>query len=60
MNGNWTIDTESNKSTDCKLYPILTISTNTDIDRSLTCDSFIVLHTTDITRNRNDSGLKIT
>jgi hypothetical protein len=59
MNGDWSIVEQTNKSI-CKLYPILTISTNTDIDRSLTCDSFIVLHTTDITRNRNESILKIT
>lgn len=32
---------------DLYVFPVLTISTNTDIDRSLTCDSFIVLHTTD-------------
>ena len=31
---------------DLYVFPVLTISTNTDIDRPLTCDSFIVLHTT--------------
>ena len=30
---------------DLTIYPVLTISTNTDIDRPFTCDSFIVLHT---------------
>jgi hypothetical protein len=57
MNSNWTIDTNANPYQNIKVYPVLTISTNTDTLRFLTCDSFIVLHTT---QNRNDSILKIT
>lgn len=36
----WSIDL----SKESKYYPVLTISTNTDIGRNLTSDSFIVLH----------------
>jgi hypothetical protein len=57
MNSNWTIDNGRCPYQNIKVYPILTISTNTDQDRFLTSDSFIVLHTT---LNRNDSILKIT
>jgi hypothetical protein len=60
MNGDWTIDTEKYPCQNFKVYPILTISTNTDQGRSLTCDSFIVLHTTINSRDRNESILKIT
>jgi hypothetical protein len=60
MNGDWSIDNEQYPCTDLKVYPLLTISTNTDKDRPLTCDSFIVLHTTDDLNYGNNSVFKIT
>jgi hypothetical protein len=46
---NWDIPDNINtiNKNDLYVFPVLTISTNTDINRPLTCDSFIVLHTTD-------------
>ncbi len=60
MNGDWSIDDEQNPSKNLKVYPLLTISTNTDISRRLTCDSFIVLHTSSDMNYNNKSVFNIT
>ena len=60
MNGDWTIDNEANPYPNFKVYPVLTIATNTDEGRNLICDSFIVLHTTNANRPINESVLRIT
>ncbi len=60
MNGDWSIDDEKNPCKNLKVYPLLTISTNTDISRPLTRDSFIVLHTTTDMNYNNKSVFNIT
>ena len=45
-NDNWNMDIDKSiGSSILSLYPVLTISTNTDFEKPLTCDSFIVLST---------------
>ena len=61
MDADWDILDKANKNDDIfTVYPVLTISTNTDIGRLLSCDSFIILHTPIYRENRNESLLKIT
>jgi hypothetical protein len=43
---NWEINESSIGNSKLSVYPVLTISTNTDLGRPLTCDSFIVLSST--------------
>lgn len=46
-NDNWNIDLDKSIGSGMlSLYPVLTISTNTDFGRPFTCDSFIVLSST--------------
>jgi hypothetical protein len=56
-NDNWNIDIDKSiGSSMLSLYPVLTISTNTDFEKPFTCDSFIVLSTVDNRKVKNFPG----